>query len=91
MSEEKIGNCIKFFKKICKRFSIAKHSHGLYYKNMQSYSTCVAGFLTLFGVVLIFIYAGVIFDSILHKRLNDVRIYHGKIDLAEFDLFYVFN
>lgn len=91
MSDDKIGKCLKFFKGICKRFSIAKHSHGLYYKDMQSYSSCCAGICTIFGVVLIFIYAGVIIDNILNKRFNQVQIFHGKIDLPEFTLREVFH
>ncbi len=51
-----------------KRVTIAKHSHGLYYRNMQSYGHPICGCLTLLGVLAVFIYAYSMIYSIVNKN-----------------------
>lgn len=70
--EEKRNKLGKRMKYCCKRLSIAKHSHGLYYKDMQSFACPTMGFVTLFGILMVFIFTGVTLYNIQNKNNNNV-------------------
>jgi hypothetical protein len=70
----------------CKRLSIAKHSHGLYFKDMQSFACPMMGFITTIGILVILVFSLVTFYNIQNKNNNTVQIYHGRVDIRDFAL-----
>jgi len=63
--EQKRKKPSKKLKYCCKRMSVAKHSHGLYYKDMQSFSCPAMGFVTAFILMMILAYAAVTLTGVL--------------------------
>ena len=71
-NERKRETAGKKLKYCCKRMSVAKHSHGLYYKDMQSFSCAAMGFVTAFILMIILSYAVVTINGVYTKRYNNI-------------------
>ena len=84
--EQKRLKMSKKLKYCCKRLSIAKHAHGLYYKDMQSFSCPTMGFFTLFGILMVLIFAGITIYNVQSKNYSNVQIFHGRIQIEDFDI-----